>query len=46
MAWLVNEQPDKSVAGERLRQTMREVGDSATAKGLTPEILDNLLRDA
>ena len=45
MAWLVNEPPDKGAAGERLRRTIDEVGASATVKGLTPEILDDLLRD-
>lgn len=32
--------------GSSLQRTMREIGEKAQARGLTPEILDTLLHDS
>lgn len=36
---------DKKTAIKRLRQTMAEIGTQAQAKGLTPEILEEILKE-
>lgn len=36
---------DKNTAIQQLRQTMTEIGTQAQAKGLTPEILEEILKE-
>lgn len=36
---------DKKTAIQQLRQTMTEIGTQAQAKGLTPEILEEILKE-
>ncbi|HEY3413240.1 MAG TPA: hypothetical protein VGM51_09305 [Armatimonadota bacterium] len=45
LADLLRERSDRDKAGQRLRQAMGELGSEAEAKGLTPEVLDDILRD-
>lgn len=45
LADLLCERLDRQKAGERLRQAMGELGCEAEASGLTPEVLEEILRD-
>ncbi|MBD2483395.1 hypothetical protein [Planktothrix sp. FACHB-1365] len=46
IAFLLKSQTlSRKVAINKLRQTMSEIGKKAVAKGLTPEILEDILKD-
>jgi hypothetical protein len=46
IAFLLKSQTlSRKVAINKLRQTMSEIGQKAVVKGLTPEILEDILKD-
>ena len=46
IAFLLKSQTlSRKVAINKLRQTMSEIGQKAVAKGLTPEIFEDILKD-